>query len=168
MRWRFLGGQPPAQFHPSRNLPVVSRSENVEIARRWLAAWNAKDFAALDELYDPEFVFHSRPPGLAEGIDGEKQILTMLHGAFPDLRMSIEAVIADDDLVAVRWRMPATHLGPFRGVAATGRSVVQTGIDILSIENGRITGRWDEVNRLETLVQIGAIPAPGSGGFASS
>lgn len=81
----------------------------------------------------------------------------MLHTGFPDLAISIEALVADNELVAVRWRMPATHTGPFRGIPATGRPVVQRGIDILSIEDGKIIGRWDEVNRLETLVQIGAV-----------
>jgi steroid delta-isomerase-like uncharacterized protein len=137
----------------------MSRAENVELARRWLDAWNANDRGELDKLYHRDFVFHSRPPGLAAGIEGEKQILDMLHTAFPDLVMSMEAVVADNELVAVRWRMPATHTGPFRGIPATGRSVVQTGIDILSVDGGKITGRWDEVNRLETLVQMGVMSA---------
>lgn len=38
--------------------------------------------------------------------------------------------------------------------------MIQTGIDILTIERGKITERWDEVNRLETLIQIGAVPPP--------
>lgn len=137
----------------------MSRAENVAVAHQWVAAWNANDVESLDELYHPDFVFHSRPAALAPGIEGEKQILNMLHTAFPDLVMSIEAVIADEQLVAIRWRMPATHRGPFRGTPASGRPVLQTGIDILSIDDGKITGRWDEVNRLGTLAQIGAIPS---------
>lgn len=140
----------------------MSRVESVAIAGRWLAAWNANDTKSFPELYHPNFVFHSRPPGLPEGIAGEEQILETLHTAFPDLSIHSEAIIAEDDLVAVRWRMPATHLGTFRGTPPTGRSVVQTGIDILAILDGQIVGRWDEVNRLETLMQIGAIQPPGA------
>ena len=70
----------------------------------------------------------------------------MLHQAFPDLRIVIDDVIVNEQNAVIRWTMPATHQGVFRGVQPNGRPVQFTGMDILRIEHGRIVARWDEVN----------------------
>ncbi len=80
------------------------------------------------------------------GIAGEKQVVAMLHVGFPDLRIIAEEIIASPTAAVVRWTMPCTHLGNFRDVKPTGKRIVQTGIDILRIVDGKITERWDEVN----------------------
>jgi predicted ester cyclase len=55
-------------------------------------------------------------------------------------------LIVDGDNAVIRWSMPCTHLGVFRGIEPTGQPVRSTGMDILRIENGKITARWDEGN----------------------
>ncbi len=124
----------------------MSTEENVAIARRWIAVWDKGDEAALDELYAPEFVYHMRFPGQEPGLAGEKQVVRMLHSAFPDLRIAIDDIIVDGSNAVIRWTMPATHRGVFRGAQPNGRPVRFTGIDILRIDNGKVTARWDEVN----------------------
>jgi steroid delta-isomerase-like uncharacterized protein len=116
--------------------------------------WNRGDLDALDELYAPEFVYHMRFPNLLAGIAGERQVIAMLHGAFPDLEIITEDIIVNENTAVVRWTMPGTHLGNFRDIKPSGKHLVQTGIDILRIVDGKITDRWDEVNvvRPGTLV----------------
>jgi steroid delta-isomerase-like uncharacterized protein len=126
----------------------VTIAENERIAARWVDIWNRRDLEAFDELYAPEFVYHMRFPNQLPGIAGEKQVVTLLHSAFPDLQIITEEIIAGPNSAVVRWTMPCTHLGDFRGKAPTGKHMVQTGIDIISIVNGKITERWDEVNVL--------------------
>lgn len=128
--------------------------ENERIAARWVDIWNRADLEALDELYAPQFVYHMRFPNLPAGIPGERQVITMLHGAFPDLEIITEDIIVSATSAVVRWTMPGTHLGNFRDIKPTGKRLVQTGIDILRIADGKITDRWDEVNvvRPGTLV----------------
>lgn len=124
----------------------MSNEANAEITRRWIDVWDRGDEAALDALYAPEFVYHTPAPGLEPGLAGEKQIVRMLHSAFPDLHIIIDDLIVEGDKAVVRWSMPGTHGGMFRGTPPNGRPVRVTGIDILRIENGKITARWDEVN----------------------
>lgn len=125
----------------------MSARENEAIARRWVEVWDQGDLAALDDLYAPDFVYHMRPAaGLEPGIAGEKQILGMLHTAFPDLRIIVEDVIVDEQSAVIRWTMPATHQGAFRGIEPNRKPVKFTGIDILQIKNGKVEARWDEVN----------------------
>jgi len=124
----------------------MSTEENAAIARRWIDVWDKGDEAALDELYAPEFVYHMRFAGQQPGLAGEKQVVRMLHSAFPDLRIVIDDLIVDEHNAVIRWTMPCTHRGAFRGIQPNGRTVRFTGMDILRIENGKITSRWDEVN----------------------
>jgi steroid delta-isomerase-like uncharacterized protein len=138
----------------ARRGQFVTLEENEDIALRWVDVWNRGDLDALDELYAPEFVYHMRFPNLPAGIAGERQVIAMLHGAFPDLEIITEDVIVNERTAVVRWTMPGTHLGNFRDVKPSGKRLVQTGIDILRIVDGKITDRWDEVNvvRPGTLV----------------
>jgi steroid delta-isomerase-like uncharacterized protein len=124
----------------------VAAEENAALARRWIEVWDRGDEAALDDLYAPDFVYHMRFPGQEPGLAGEKQVVRMLHRAFPDLRIEIDDLIVDEHNAVVRWSMPCTHLGVFRGIEPNGRPVRFTGMDILRVENGRVVARWDEVN----------------------
>lgn len=124
----------------------MSATENKELALRWVDVWNRGDLGAIDGLYSSEFVYHMRFPGLAPGIEGEKQVVQMLHGAFPDLRIDVDEILVDEENAVIRWTMPATHQGVFRCIEPNGKAVRFTGIDILRIKNGRVVARWDEVN----------------------
>jgi predicted ester cyclase len=48
--------------------------------------------------------------------------MTMLIGAFPDLRSSIGLMVADNDLASAFTKVSGTHQGEFMGIPATGRS----------------------------------------------
>ena len=125
----------------------MSAEENVTIARRWITAWNGADEAAMDELYAPSFIYHNTFPPLQPGLAGEKQLVHILHTGFPDLRIIGDDIIADEGQAVIRWTMPGTHRGMYRGAPPTGKAVEFRGIDILRIESGKIVARWDAVER---------------------
>jgi SnoaL-like polyketide cyclase len=62
------------------------------------------------------------------------------------LRTVIDDLIVDEDNAVILWTMPGTHRGALRGIQPNGQPVRFTGMDILRIENGKITTRWDEEN----------------------
>jgi predicted ester cyclase len=64
--------------------------------------------------------------------------------ALADLDMRIEGMIAEGDLVAVRLRATAKHVGEFLGYPATGRTITWTGMGWFRIEGGRLRERWNE------------------------
>lgn len=82
-----------------------------------------------------------------------------LRAAFPDIRFTIEDLIAEGDRVVVRWKWEATHDGPFRGIPPTHKRATNTGIAIYQLRDGRIIRNWLEADRLGVLQQIGAVPA---------
>jgi predicted ester cyclase len=87
--------------------------------------------------------------------------VTMLHGAFPDIKAVIHDQIAESDMVVTRKTFYGTHLGEFMGVAPTGKSVVIDGIDIIRIADGHLAEHWTVVDTLGLMQQIGALSSPG-------
>jgi steroid delta-isomerase-like uncharacterized protein len=133
----------------------MSAQANADLARRWIAVWEAGDEAQLDALYAPEFEYFMRFPGQAAGLEGEKQVVRMLHSAFPDLRIVIDDLIVDEHNAVIRWTMPGTHQGLFRGLPPNGQPVRFTGIDILRIERGKVFAYWGEVNNRAAPPYVG-------------
>ena len=117
--------------------------DNKALVRRWIEEVIAKGNVAVVEQYiAPTYIGHS--PGLPEarGPEGSRQRITALHAAFPDLRFTVEDLIADGDKVAVRYTAHGTHKGDFMGVAPTGKEVTWTAITLFHLVNGKIQEAW--------------------------
>ena len=139
----------------------MSTEQNTMIARRLFEeTWNSKNLAVMDELVAPNFVFHNSVQTLY-GPGGFKQFAITYHKAFPDAHFTIEDVIAEGDMVALRWMTRATHSGELLGIPPSGKEVTVTGITITLISNGRSVESWGEFDALGMLQQIGVIPKMG-------
>ncbi|MBN9518159.1 ester cyclase [bacterium] len=91
--------------------------ENAERSRRWFEeVWNLRRAETIDEFLTPESVGHMEG-GDVPGVDAFKAAHAEFVAAFPDLRVEVEAVLADGDDVAVRWRATASHAGDGLGLA---------------------------------------------------
>ena len=108
----------------------------------------------LTELLADDFIGSRGEKGPAEFA----HTVAMLRDGFPDLKFQVEDLIAEDDRVAARWSMQATHTGPFVGFAASGKPVTQTAIVIYRVRDGKITRAWLQSDRLGVMQQIGAVP----------
>ena len=76
---------------------------------------NQQNPDAIDELYTPNFVWHE--PEDIQGPEEARQFLGMYLSAFPDMRVSVEDEIAEDDKVVTRWTIRGTHRGELMGMA---------------------------------------------------
>lgn len=102
-------------------------------------------------------------PDPIRGPDGFKRFVDRIRGSFPDVHVSIEDMLAEGDLVAVRLTMTMTHTAPYQGLPATGRRLTGTQILIDRVADGRIVETWQEVDALGIMQQLGAVPPPGIG-----
>ncbi len=84
--------------------------------------WNKGDLAAVDRYFAPDYVDHSPLPGQAPGSEGYKQAVVAMREAFPDLRLTLEDILAQGDKVAFRYTMGGTHRGDFMGMPPTGKA----------------------------------------------
>ena len=87
-----------------------------------------------------------------------KQLFTMLHSAFPDLRTSIHDQVAEGDKVATRKSFHATHHGELMGIPPTGKEVAIEVNDIVRIADGKVAEHWGGMDRLGLMHQLGAMP----------
>lgn len=113
----------------------------------------------IDEIVEPDLLFHAPVPSGVTGTEALKQVWVTLLRAFPDLHVAIEDVVAEGDKVVFRNTVTGTHLGEYRGVAPTGRSVTYGEIFILRFTGGRIAEIWGVVDVFAQLRQLGLIPA---------
>jgi predicted ester cyclase len=67
-------------------------------------------------------------------------------------------IAREGDLVVMRHRWAASHVGPIMGIAATGKRVEMPGILIARIAGGEIAGHWPQEDMLGLLRQPGALP----------
>jgi len=136
---------------------------NIATARRFVEEHNAPDYqAAHDELLADGARLHVAIPGTPDLLDrdGHKQLVAMFRAALPDIRNTVEDIIAEGDSVVVRWSGMGTHTGELMGVPGSGRPVSTTGVYIFRLSGGRIVESWLSLDLLGVLQQIGAIPAP--------
>ena len=105
---------------------MSTETNKAQFRRTLEAMFNKGDLDLVDELVAPDFLNHDVPPGMNNrGPETMRQLVTMLRTAFPDLHFTIEELVAEGDTVAGRVTMRGTHLGPFQGKPATGRSFEQ-------------------------------------------
>lgn len=128
--------------------PVEDRLEqNKAVVHQLFDAWNAGDLEAASGLISP-----ACNGGGAEGFRRELQAFLM---AFPDLRITLEDLLAEKDRVATRVTMQGTHKGALFGVPATNRNAVMKANHIFVLKDGLIVQRHGQMDRLELMTQLG-------------
>jgi predicted ester cyclase len=138
-----------------------------EASRRLLEeGFNEGNLELADQLISPEAINHDpAEPARLRALRGPevfKQTVTMYRSAFPDVRITVDDVIAAVDKVVLRWHSEGTHRGELEGMAPTGARGSVTGISIDLWKDGKIVESWSEWDNLGLARQLGAAPPEGS------
>ncbi len=128
------------------------------VKRYWNELWNDKHGEILDEIAVDPVTFHF-PDGQAHQPPTLHKWFETALVAFPDVHFTVDIMMAEDDLVAARWSYVATNTGEFLGRPGTGKRVIDKGIDIFRIQNGKIVEMWVAQDSLGLLKQLGVLPA---------
>ncbi|HEV3197911.1 MAG TPA: ester cyclase [Bryobacteraceae bacterium] len=140
----------------------TTESENKALICRWFEeVWNQGREEVIEELRAPDAVGFGlgETPAVVHGASGFKVFYHNLRSSLPDLRVTVEHVIAEGDMVAARIQVEGTHMGPGLGIPPTGQSVRFSGMLIARISGGRIAESWNNLDQLGLLRQVGALPA---------
>ena len=138
---------------------MSSAGPKAVMRRYYEEAWNGRDIAVLDALLAVDYVNHTPfVPGLPAGPEGVPLVMQALWTAFPDLRFTIEDLIAEDDRVATRTVLRGTHQGEFMGAPPTYRPIEVGMISIERIANDRIAEHWRISDDLALMRQLGIGP----------
>lgn len=116
------------------------------------------DASRAESFIADNVVFH---PLELHGRQAFIDYVSVLRSAFPDLSFTVEDEISTTSRAAARFTMTGTHLGEFRGIPATRRSVKVSGIDFFHLEEARIAAIWVSLDTLDWMQQLGVIALPG-------
>jgi steroid delta-isomerase-like uncharacterized protein len=139
--------------------------QNKQIVQRiFNEFWRAGKAGVLDQLLATDVTNHELSKEPLSGRNAYKEWATGFRQAtatgFPDLDITVDALVGEGDLVAKRWTFRGTHSGDYMGLPASGRRVVMTGITIYRIQGGQVRETWWNYDALGMMQQLGAIPAP--------
>jgi steroid delta-isomerase-like uncharacterized protein len=133
--------------------------DNKAIARRsWEEVANQKNLDLIEELFAPDLVWHE-PDREIQGYEQAKQYMSKFFGAFPDINVTVDDVIAEGDKVVTRYTGRGTHQGEAEDFGPpTGRQIEFQGISIYRFEGGKIVEEWALFDNLRILQQLGLLP----------
>ncbi|HYZ11716.1 MAG TPA: ester cyclase [Actinomycetota bacterium] len=134
----------------------MSGGANREVYGGVIEAISRGDPDALEGLVAPDIVDHNPSPDQPPGINGFKEWIRRVRSSFPDLRGSIETVVAEDDWVAARVTWRGTHRGDFIGLPATNRRVEFEAYHVVRFADGLATEWWGAADLLGAAEQLGA------------
>jgi hypothetical protein len=150
-------GAPPANPHDpallQRNKDVVRR-----LYEEGYGGGRLPDVVSPDYLDHPPARFFAAPRVGPASLQREIEIL---RGGFPDLTVSVEALIAEGTSVVARWSWRGANSGALGGIPPTGREATVGAIDFFRLLDGKIVERVGAFDAVGLMQQLGLVPSPG-------
>lgn len=144
--------------------------DNKETARKLIEiGWNQGNMKVFEDATAADAKYHDPTvPNAPLGAAAQTEQVRMYRAAFPDLKMTVDQIIADGDYVVLRFTSRGTHTGALLGAAPTQRKVTDTGIVISRFANGKIAETWANWDAAGLMQQIGVMPPMGVGAGSSA
>jgi hypothetical protein len=134
-----------------------STNRNKEVVREFTRIFkNEHNVDGVGHLFAPDFQHHFRSP-VRPGLEGFKDVGRMMNTVFPDVVVTEEDLIANEDYAVERSSAAATHRAPMMGEQPTNKRVSWTEIHIYRLRDGKIAEHWVEFSLFDLSRQIGAI-----------
>ncbi len=127
--------------------PGAARAADASIAHKFADALNAHDLKAFEALFADGYVNHqasaAAPP--PAGLSAKAATVSFFAArlkAMPDLKVTIEVTVAEDDRVAASFRYEGAQEGAYYGLEPSHKRLSFTSCDIFRIADGRIVEHW--------------------------
>jgi Predicted ester cyclase len=144
--------------------PVMA--EDVEARNKAVARSFFEDVLDKGKLEDyakshaPDFVANSE--GRKASLEEDMTAAREQRKALPDMRVKVNHIVAEGDLVSVYWTASGTNSAAGWGIPATGKSVSVNGMTLFRFERGLIQEEWSVFNMYSIMKQLGLLPQPGA------
>jgi steroid delta-isomerase-like uncharacterized protein len=119
-----------------------------QLVEAFAGTLSAHDMDAFAALFGDDYVNHqvsAAAPAPPAGMPGKQASVGFFAArlkGIPDLKVSIETMVADGDKVAASFVYQGTQTGPLMGVAPTGKAMKFTSCDIFRIAGGKFVEHW--------------------------
>jgi len=137
----------------------MTLEENKKLVLDHYEALYRQDAEAVGKQLSADFVDHEAPYGsMPPGPDAVLRAFESVLRAVPDLRVKVEDIVAEGNLVAVRGTWTGTHKGPLPplNLPPTNRATSITGMVFWRIRDGQIVERWGNLDWLSLQKQLSA------------
>lgn len=138
----------------------MTKEENKKVQEQFGDAINSGNLEKLRDLVAQDVKDHDPAPNQGPGPQGYIDFFTMMRNAFPDMRVEVEKLVADEDNVSFAYTLTGVHKGDFMGVEGTNKHVKVRGMQISRFKGGKMVERWGSSDELGILKQIGVGIAP--------
>lgn len=132
---------------------------NKELVTRSCDAINEQDRDGFMRLQTADIVHHQGSDVL-RGEDAVTEQVWAALRAFPDLTITPDLLVAEDDRVAMLYTMRGTHEGEFNGIQPTGKPFTLSEMKLYRISDGKIAEVWAMADQLGLLTQLGVVEQP--------
>ena len=130
----------------------MSNTQNKTIAHRFIEEiFNARNIEMAKNFVTPDIIYH----GMAEevrSLEEFKRGVAKDLSAFPDMKTIILDIFGEENKVAIRWNLKATHEKDFADFPATHKKFEAQGVDIFHFEGDKIKEAWT-LSDLSVLAQ---------------
>jgi steroid delta-isomerase-like uncharacterized protein len=138
----------------------MSKEQNAAALTKFAEAVSTGNYDLFDDVVAPNSIDHDPAPGQVPGPKGYRALFTEMRRAFPDMKVELAELVADEDAIAFAYTFTGTHDGPLMGIPATGKKVKIRGMQISKFRDGKMVERWGSSDQLGMLQQIGATAIP--------
>ena len=132
---------------------VSQEAKNKAIAGRvFEEIFNQGKFQIADEIYASDFINH----GLHKNFDlqADQAAVHAEKKAFPDLKMTVDLMTAEHDLVTVVWTFRGRNTAAGYGLPPTGARIELRGITVWRIVDGKIREEWTSFDDMQAAQQL--------------
>jgi steroid delta-isomerase-like uncharacterized protein len=130
------------------------------VRRLYEDVWNKRKLEVVSELISPSHALHdNNASGSSVGPEAYRAQVAIFLAAFPDLRFTVEDILAEKDKVAASWTISGTHKGEYLGVRPTNKKMSIEGITIHHLAKGKIIDSYISADVLGLMRQLGVVPA---------
>ena len=124
---------------------------------KFAEAVNTGKFDLFDQVVAPNCIDHDPAEGQVPGPAGYRMFFSGMRTAFPDLSVTLETMVQDEDAIAIAYTLAGTHNGPLGKILPTGKKVKIRGMQISKFKDGKMVERWGSSDERTLLKQIGVI-----------
>ena len=150
-----------------RNTPIVPRARTVSTVSKKnkaailkvLKAFNTGDTSLVDDVASKGMVTFTPKPGLPADRQGLKDQIKFFRDQFKNLKFEAQEILAEGDVVYIRWKMTGTHKAKFLGRPASNKRITHFGQEVVRFKTGKMTEHRDSFDFMSYLDKLGMLDA---------
>lgn len=130
--------------------------QNKALVKKFFKEINNRNDQIFEELCAADYEWYlpsANPYPMSR--EEELESIKAIWQGFPDINWTIEEMIAEVDIVTIRFLTTGTHKEKWNGIPAGGIKFETGGIGIIHIENGKIVKIREDVDLLGMMQQLG-------------